>query len=179
MNHLKKSKIIDYRSDDPRFNFTIKNSDEFNETIYPFHIKKTCDCEFMKKLKETYPPVTRCWAERYENCVDLMALHDAGCKICKIVLYDDAKSTSGWDVDSESLDGFEPKNQKDNDFYDQTRISTVLNPTLQIDRSPDIGEFVNKKIEHFDNQTLIFTNKEKALIFFVILVIIVFIISTR
>ncbi len=191
-DHLKKSKIIDYRSDDPRYGFTIKNSNEFNETIYPFHIKKTCDCDFMKKLEETYPPITRCWAERYENCIDIMALHDQGCETCKINLYDNTKSTIGWDIDSTFLDGFNPKKQDDNNFYDQTRISTVLNPELKIDRSPDITQFnENKKIEHYDDDEddknkngdnkkfFIMTNKEKAVVFFIILAIIVFIILTR
>lgn len=173
MNHLKKSKIIDYRSDDPRFGFTIKNSNEFNETIYPFHIKKTCNCEFMKKLEETYPPITRCWAERYENCIDIMALHDQGCEICKINLYPDATATIGWDVDSESFDKFTPKKQDVNNFYDQSRISKILNPSLEIDRSPDIAQFVeNKKIEHFYDES---GKKRKTLVIIIILFVGIFI----
>lgn len=185
MNHLKKSKIIDYRSDDPRFGFTIKNSNEFNETIYPFHIKKTCDCKFMEKLKEMYPPVTRCWAERYENCVDLQALHDEGCEICKINVYDNAKSTIGWDIASESLDGFNPKKLDDNNFYDQTQISTILNPEIEIDRSPDIGPFEmnkNKTIEHYENaeiQSEPITKNSKILIILIILALIIFLIFIR
>lgn len=180
MNHLKKSKIIDYRSDDPRFNLTIKNSNQFNETIYPFHIKKTCDCNFMKKLEETYPPITRCWAERYENCVDLMSLHDQGCEICKINLYDNARSTISWDIDSESLDGFYPAKLDNNNFYDQTRISKITNPMINIDRSPDISRFTNNNHEHFESndKTLAITQKEKVIIFFIFLILIIFLMLT-
>ena len=166
MNHLKESKMVTHRSDDPRFNFTIKNSNQFNETIYPFHIKKTCDCAFLKKLEDTYPPVTRCWAERYENCIDIMALHDLGCEICRINLYEDTRSTIGWDTESESLTGFQPVKQDQNNFYDQSRFSVIQYPGLEIERSPDIGGLnVNlnlnlglrdsdKKVENFSDQSL-------------------------
>jgi len=100
-SHIKK--LINYYDDDPRYNFTIKDSTEYTQDIYPLHLRKVCN----KKYDPKYPPnetiPTRCWGQRYETCWDMFLTptsfhnhfnypyHDTycGCPLCKVIVYGD------------------------------------------------------------------------------------------
>jgi hypothetical protein len=78
MERLHAAKIIKYNDNDPRYGFTIKDSDEFNTEIRPFQIKKICTdpCngawqrESLPLATGTLVRVPLCWEQRYENCID-------------------------------------------------------------------------------------------------------------
>lgn len=137
MNRIDESKIINYNDDDPRYGFTIKDSDEYNERIYPIGLKRECSdkCRFMQSIKDKYPQVTRCWGERYENCVDIYTMHNLYCKRCKEKLYDPDSPTidnnpaisrntrSSISNEKDFLKNFAPKSMNNNIFYDKSWIN--------------------------------------------------------
>jgi hypothetical protein len=134
--NLDDNKLKKYIDKDPRYNFTIEDSDQFNKTIYPLHIKKVCKKN--NKLDASFPRLTRCWGERYENCIDpkiIMESNSPGfnakfsksfvedaatsaCTECNIDIYDNLVTDQP----------FKYKKQKTNIMYDQTRISKILHP---------------------------------------------------
>jgi len=157
MNRIDDSKIINYNDDDPRYGFTIKDSDEYNESIYPIGLKRDCTdkCIFMQAIKDKYPLVTRCWGERYENCIDIYTMHDLYCKRCKEKVYNPDSPTfddnptisrntrSSISNDKNILRNFTPKNINNNTFYDKSWINKYDINTESIenfnhtDTSPD------------------------------------------
>src|SRR5579872_2220683 len=104
-----KGKLIKYNNYDPRYNLTIRDSDEFNTEIYPFQIKKDCDkaCTLKYELDTIYPPITRCWSQAYEHCFDLESQYKNLCNGCTIDVSDSLPRP----------EIFKPKNLLQNDFF--------------------------------------------------------------
>lgn len=139
-NSLDNNKYIKFPDNDPRFGFTIKDSDEFNETIRPLQIEKKCNrsCKLRDQLNKSIPMINRCWGQRYENCVDINTMHNEKCLECDY----NVRSVSV--IDPEELDWTdeEPQFKKlnNNVIYDQTRISKVLHPDIVVNNSYELNE---------------------------------------
>jgi hypothetical protein len=173
---LNDHKIKDYNNLDPRYNLTIGDSSEYNKEIMPFQLKKVCHkdgevCDVRKMLDIKYPPISRCWAQRYENCISvdqIDQMHKETCTECHIEVQkpEDIKE---W----RNIKGMRTKNINNNTFYDQHRISRINHPNITVDRSPDI-------LEGFDqtDQNLCQPNIDRLTIF-MLTVIMAIIVITR
>lgn len=174
MAGINRHKIRRYNLDDPRYNFTIGDSDKYNATIYPLHMEKKCNNteKFNNFVKNEYPPISRCWSQGYENCSVLKPpCRDCQCSKCILNIYDDPGSTVTWKTRSD----FNPKNLSPNIFYDKMRINKTTHANLNIDRSPDTciksGNHVSKhnakyigrvnSKSHGDNTIEHYNNKHK------------------
>lgn len=130
-------KIINYNDNDPRYGFTIKDSYEYNESINPIGLNRSCNdkCNFLKEIEAKYPPITRCWGERYENCVDINTVHDIKCERCKDNTYcpdgptilinaSISNETRSRISDKKDIDKhFKPRVLNNRTFYDKSRIN--------------------------------------------------------
>lgn len=154
--NMNRYKIKEYSDRDPRYNFTIEDSDEYTKNIYPLLLKKKCNNtkEFEEYLRNRYPPIARCWGERYENCADLSNIYPTesykrhgkacACSRCRMGVYTDVESTVTW----EDLKDFNPKKLNKNNFYDQGWIRKDNPMNLVVDnRSPDTCQ-IDKHREH-------------------------------
>lgn len=148
--------VIDYDRRDPRFGFTIEDSDEYTRNIYPLHFKKKChnSQEFDDLMKYDWPVISRCWGERYENCavmkrysVPFVEADHCACSECAMTLYGAIEDTLGYarvdlgdsaDDDDKTLVRSEFKPQNESTIYDRTRVMT--NDNLVIDKRPDTKE---------------------------------------
>ena len=148
---INKSSIISYHKDDPRYNLNIDDSSKYNKNIYPLHLSKKCHNKknYGDFIKYDYPPIDRCWGERYENCSTLMGddnsplietgligpnLIEAGncsCSECILNIYGPVEDTIGYariDLGNskrkKSADLLRRSDFKQNNstIYDSTRI---------------------------------------------------------
>lgn len=158
---LHKSKITSYYENDPRYSFTIKDSDEYNTPALPFNIRQKYTIH-----DRSFDPILRagCDGQRYEHCVQ-DPFDD------KYISCDTQFTTQFDDVPSDfEASRFVPKKMNNNTFYSDTRISKLENPHVVIDYSPDTPELtydVNrsdiKKSNNSDNRIEKMTNNSDIL----------------
>ena len=189
-------KKVDYNRYDTRYQRIVKDLDQYTKNIYPFQLKKRCnESENMKLvLNKKYPPVARCWGERYENCATLHTLADMDmnddkwdvendfCSQCGINTYPTVESTISWT----NINDFKPKNINDSNFYDQGWIIKDKDPHLTVEkRKPDTCfiiekddvnkddiEEVDKLIEKYENNIVIGNRCYDSVIIFVMIFLI-------
>lgn len=144
---LRKEKVSFYSNNDPRYNFTIMDSNEYNKSIPPFGIREIC-----KKRNRSHNPtlVADCASQRYEHCVsDPLENVDTRC------------DTEFYKFPIIKKKNFIPKKLNVNSFYSDIRISKLHNPNIRIDYSPDINNvdksftkikksYDQNMFEHFD-----------------------------
>ncbi|VBB18851.1 hypothetical protein YASMINEVIRUS_1383 [Yasminevirus sp. GU-2018] len=142
---LRKDKVTSYNNNDPRYGFTIMDSDEYNRSIPPFRIREVCQTR-MRPNNFNFGTgsqiganlVSDCSGQRYENCVpDPLENIDTKCET-KFRLKVPTKRS----VRSRN---FTPKKLNINSFYSDTRVSRMHNPGLEIDYSPDTNNLVRSK----------------------------------
>lgn len=131
---LRENKIISYSNNDPRYNFVIKDSIEYNTSIPPFDIKQICKKNPRSKMSSLN---VSCDGQRYEHCV-----HD---------IFDDkymlCNTTFGEKFNNNIPNKFIPKKLNNNTFYSDTWISKLANPDLEIDDRPDINGVSRSKVK--------------------------------
>lgn len=132
MNAINKYRFRRYNVNDPRYSFTISDSDEYNTNIYPSPHYYRTPCKANGKcshvIDSIYPSIARCWGERYENCADLLTFtnddthrYNYMFRSCtypdkRVNNYDEAKESS------KSNRLFIPKKLNNKVMYDQTRL---------------------------------------------------------
>jgi hypothetical protein len=150
--NIKDNNIKLYNNTDPRYNFTIKDSDEFNTDILPLFLKKTCkNKKEQEKIHTEYPMITRCWGQRYENCIepDMTTRMDKYgfnivdnidndnsknnkvCASCEFNTYDNVDHEISWINDNV----FTPRKINNKVFYDMPYVSKITHPIYDINLS--------------------------------------------
>lgn len=150
--NIKKSNIKLYNNIDPRYNFTIKDSNEFNTDILPLFLKKNWKNNKQRnQINTKYPMITRCWAQRYENCIDpnlatsmdkygfnivdnidnVNSKNDKICANSEFDTYDSVDSEISW-LDDNS---FIPRKINNEVFYDMPYVNKITHPIYDINAS--------------------------------------------
>lgn len=129
---LNRNKITTYNDKDPRYTFTIQDSNEYNTSILPFRFTSHCT----ERVIPTDPTLfTSCDSQRYEHCVH-NSLDDKYIK-CDLTI----------DNNNNHEKYFIPKIQNDDSYYFDTYVSKLENPDLEIDYSPDSNVTIDDKIK--------------------------------
>ena len=150
---LSKDKIKLYHDKDPRYNFTIEDSDEFNTPVLPFYIRQK-----YRVNTRSLDPMLRggCEGQRYEHCVsDPFDDKYITCDTQFTTPFEDVRSFPPYC--NRDMIKTTPKKLNKNSFYTGTYIYKPENPTVVIDYSPDTPKKTNnvdrsvvkKANEHF------------------------------
>jgi hypothetical protein len=130
---LQKEKVTKYADSDPRYNFTIMDTIEYNTPIQPFRFKTRCEKNIVSRNNELN---VGCDSQRYENCVQRD--NENAYIRCELDFLDYG-SNAGANIEARITDTFIPKKQQKNSFYSKTRLSKLDNPCLTIDNAPDVN----------------------------------------
>ena len=155
---IDKSAIIKYDDKDPRYRFTIEDSDEYTKNIYPMHMREACNTSksYADFAEYEFPLISRCWGERYEHCAVLKPVTHNGivesaycsCPKCAMGFYDTIDDTLGDAIITDNQIGFANyKKQNSSTIYDKTRIFDTDGldiPNVPDDIPPDMLD----QIEH-------------------------------
>lgn len=152
---IDKSSVIKYDNKDPRYRFTIEDSDEYTKNIYPMHMKEACNTSksYADFAEYEFPLISRCWGERYEHCAVLKPVTHNGivesaycaCPKCSMGFYDTIDDTLGDAIMTKSggISFANYKKQNSSTIYDKTRIFDTDGldiPNVPDDIPPDMLE---------------------------------------
>lgn len=152
-------KIVRYSDRDPRYNFMIQDSDEYNTLILPLGMDKICKgnnlnifsggndnyvqpsnpCDYRRGPHYSTRRSIGCSGQRYENCIaDDEIDNEYG--VCDLKIWNPNRKQKSIEMTAKKLNN--------NVFYDAGRIPkrTVRDTNIVVDTSPDINFYTaNKK----------------------------------
>ena len=139
---MNSNKFTRYNNRDPRYNFTIEDSTQYNKNIYPFHIKKKCS-ESYNKYKEQHPEISKCWGQGYEHCA--ASTKEQCSKIMKPYNNEGINDNSEYDSDRCKINRYFKRNGKRGLKKFLSELEYCGCPKCEMDLYDDVDETITWK----------------------------------